>query len=118
MRQQRSLIWNFYDLFYEGDKKFGSCKTCKASVVCSSGSTTGLQFHLKHKHVEQFRQFQEDKLTEFQVDKYAEFYPEKVTKANEDDVQGIDESDQIEETFSETNLNESVDSFSEKILLS
>ena len=64
MRQQRSPIWSYFDLFYEGEKKFGSCKKCKSCVICSSGSTSGLIFHLKHKHAEVYQDFKHNKPVE------------------------------------------------------
>ena len=64
MRQQRSPIWSYFDLFYEGEKKFGSCKKCKSCVICSSGSTSGLIFHLKHKHAEVDQDFKHNKPVE------------------------------------------------------
>merc|ERR1719318_868668 len=113
MRQQRrSLIWNFYDLFYERDKKYGSCKICRASVVCPTGSTTGLQSHLKTHHVEHYRQFQEDKLAEFHQEKPTEFHQE--TLIEEKTAEAVPEVEQIggpnfpspEETFTEDNIEE------------
>merc|ERR1719508_378030 len=61
MKLQRSPIWCYYDLFYEGEKKFGSCKTCKSNVICSKGSTTGLAVHLKSHHKEVYQEFKQKK---------------------------------------------------------
>merc|ERR1719508_23511 len=61
MKLQRSPIWCYYVLFYEGEKKFGSCKTCKSNVICSKGSTTGLAVHLKTHHKEVYQEFKQKK---------------------------------------------------------
>jgi len=59
---QRSPIWFYYDQFYEGEKKFGTCKTCQINVICSGGgSTTGLAVHLKTRHKEVYKEFKQKK---------------------------------------------------------
>merc|ERR1719233_270781 len=132
MRQQRkSLLRNFYQVFYEDEKKFGSCNICNASVVCSSGSTTGLQSHLKNKHMEQYKQFQEDKLAEFCKERFVENVVETVDDEENSLLNSNDESNltATEVSFDESNfpdqvqypsenLQNEVETVSEKILIS
>ena len=119
-QQQRSLLWNFYQVFYEGEKKFGSCNICKTSVVCSSGSTTGLQFHLKHKHMEQYRQLQEDKLAEFHKERFVENVVEKLDDEENILLNSDNESNltSTEVPFDESNFQDQEEHVAEKILLS
>lgn len=99
MRQQRSPIWSYFDLFYEGEKKFGSCKICKSCVICSSGSTSGLIFHLKHKHLEVYQDFKQNKPVEIE------------------NLGGMNESGQSIESDSSSRIEESDEYFSEKVVL-
>ena len=108
MRQQRSPIWSYFDLFYEGEKKFGSCKICKSCVICSSGSTSGLIFHLKHKHLEVYQDFKQNKPVEI----------ENLSGMNESGQSiELDSSSTVEPTENLYSTSRIEEYFSEKVVL-
>ena len=50
MVMKNSPVLCYFDELHDGDTKLGSCKSCKTSLKCSSGSTSPLINHLKMKH--------------------------------------------------------------------
>ena len=75
MRAKRSLIWHCYDMLYKGEEKFGSCKSCKTVLKCSSGSTTSLLYHIKNKHQHLYQEFEQKKDLEHSL--YRKDYDDK-----------------------------------------
>lgn len=113
MRHQRSPIWLYFDLYYEESKKFGSCKECKTQVVCSSGSTSGLAFHLSHKHQQIFEEFKQRKQQGEMVSTKHEIDDQK-----EDLIYESDFKERDAKNLDASDLQQSGISISEKIVLS
>ena len=62
MRCKRSPVWGYFDLVYEGEKKFGSCKVCRKKInsgTRKSYTTSSLANHLMRKHPEVFQEFKQ-----------------------------------------------------------
>eukprot|EP00091_Calanus_sinicus_P005090 TRINITY_DN15468_c0_g1_i1.p1 TRINITY_DN15468_c0_g1~~TRINITY_DN15468_c0_g1_i1.p1 ORF type:complete len:160 (-),score=46.82 TRINITY_DN15468_c0_g1_i1:480-899(-) len=83
MRAKRSLIWYCYDMLYKGEEKFGSCKSCKIVLKCSSGSTTSLLYHIKNKHQHLYQEFEQKK--DLELSFYRKDYDDKCKEEPKDE---------------------------------
>jgi len=57
MAPPKSIIWNYYQTFNEGESKVGRCKSCDKTVKCGVSGTNGLKVHLKIYHDALYQEF-------------------------------------------------------------
>jgi len=57
MAPPKSIIWNYYQTFNEGESKVGRCKACDKTVKCGVSGTNGLKVHLKIYHNALYQEF-------------------------------------------------------------
>jgi len=57
MAPPKSIIWNYYQTFNEGESKVGRCKSCDKTVKCGVSGTNGLKVHLKIYHDTLYQEF-------------------------------------------------------------